>query len=141
MLQKTLIFVAIAVRSSHSLQTFVSFRHRKSSMHLFYVSDFQPYSYYPTNFRTTLTTNETLTLNGDKLSCSMPNGGGGGRRVSRYKFLSPDGLQGGPGPRARLRSLFFIFFGGILIWRLCKLTLRDQVQVPLRMRIILSEFV
>ena len=108
MLQKTLIFVAIAVRSSHSLQTFVSFRHRKSSMHLFYVSDFQPYSYYPTNFRTTLTTNETLTLNGDKLSCSMPNGGGGGAAGKPVQI--PEPRWSARGPRAQGPATFPIFY-------------------------------
>jgi hypothetical protein len=56
---------------------------------------------------------------------------------SRYKLPGPGGPEGGPGPE--FVAYVFVFLGSIIICRLYKLTLSDQAQVTLQLRVSRSD--
>jgi hypothetical protein len=59
------------------------------------------------------------------------------REESRYKLTGPGGPEGGP--RSDYVAHVFVLLGSIIICRLYKLTLSDQAQVPLQLRVSISD--
>jgi hypothetical protein len=57
-------------------------------------------------------------------------------RGSRFKLLGLGGLEGGPGPG--YVAYVFVFPSSVIICHLYKLTLSDQAQVILQLRVCLS---
>jgi hypothetical protein len=58
---------------------------------------------------------------------------------SRYKLQGPGGPEGGPGPD--YVAYVYVFLSSIILCRLYKLTLSDQVQVIVQLRVSLSDLV
>ena len=71
----------------------------------------------------------------DLIEHTVPTRVGG----SRYKLPGPGCLEGGPGPD--YVAYVFVFLSSIIICRLYKLTLSDQAQVILQLRVSLSDLV
>jgi len=71
---------------------------------------------------------------------SVPNAGGGwGWGGNRYKLLGSGSLEGGLGPN--YIAYVFVFLSSVSICQLYKLTLADQAQITLQVRVSLSYLV